>query len=68
MGVPRKTLEQPRILMYVEQMEQTHALLWTGGLADQPYIFMIEYKRAYDRRMLHDIAVHQIIKDRKQGA
>lgn len=64
MGVPRKALEQPAILMYVQQMQQTGCLLWKGGLADQPYIFMIEYKMAYDRKMLHERTVLEIIKDR----
>ncbi len=68
MGVPRNVPEQPTILMYIQQMEQTHALLWIGGLADQPYIFMIEYKRAYDRKMLHERSIYEIMKDRKQGA
>lgn len=68
MGVPRQPLERPDILIYLDQMEHTHALLWNGGLADQPYIFMIEYKRAYDRKMQYERSVLEIMKDKKQGA
>jgi hypothetical protein len=51
--------------MFVEQIKQTGHLLWKGGLADQPYIFMIEYKMAYDKKLLNEVAVREIRKDQK---
>lgn len=65
MGVSTKAKEQPLILKYVEQYSVFNTMIWKGGLADQPYIFMIEFKMAYDRKLLHDIVIESIRKDKQ---
>ena len=45
--------EKPVILVYLDQFLITNKLLNDGGLGDQPYIFMQEFKIAYDREKLH---------------
>lgn len=35
--------EKPDILLYIEQMQYSGALMMPGGLMQQPHIFMYEY-------------------------
>lgn len=46
--------DKPIICVYVDQFMVTNKLYNDGGLGDQPYIFMQEFKIAYDRMKLHE--------------
>jgi hypothetical protein len=60
MGVHRNLPEQPEILAYLDQMQFTGHLIWKGGLSDQPYIFMIELKKALEKKTLFEMLLREI--------
>lgn len=66
LGVQRKLPEKPEILVYLDQIQFTGHLIWKGGLSDQPYIFMIELKKAHDKKSLYETMLREIRKANQQ--
>ena len=44
LGLVTKVPDKPQALIYVEQIDELGIPLVAGGVLDQPYIFMQEYK------------------------
>jgi len=66
MGVQRQIPEKPEILAYLDQIQFTGHLMWKGGLSDQPYIFMIELKKAQEKKTLFETLLRNIRKANEQ--
>lgn len=55
LGLTAKPPVKPQALIYAEQMQLLRIPLVQGGILDQPYIFMQEYKIVSDFQKLHQL-------------
>lgn len=53
-GLRADVPEKPDALTYTEQIQKTQALPYAGGILDQPYLFMREYKKCLDITLLFE--------------